>query len=54
MGWVLGRPGVFLNTVGDIALLPVVLDAAARTTDRPTDDAMARFEADFDVVPLFV
>jgi hypothetical protein len=31
-----------------------VLDAAARATDRPTDDAMARFEADFDVVPLFV
>jgi len=54
VGWVLGRPGVFLNTVGDIALLPLVLDAAARATDRPTDDAMARFEADFDVVPLFV
>src|SRR3954454_3197867 len=26
--WVLGRPGVFLNTVGDVALLPKVLDAA--------------------------
>ena len=54
VGWVLGRPGLFLNTVGDIALLPLVLDAAARATDRPTADAMARFEADFDVVPLFV
>ena len=54
VGWVLGRPGVFLNTVGDISLLPLVLDAAARATDRPTDDAMVRFEADFDVAPLFV
>ena len=28
--WVLARPGVFLNTVGDINLLPKVLDAASR------------------------
>jgi predicted aldo/keto reductase-like oxidoreductase len=28
--WVLSRPDVYLNTVGDIALLPKVLDAAAR------------------------
>ncbi|MEZ4496897.1 MAG: aldo/keto reductase [Thermomicrobiales bacterium] len=27
--WVLGRPGVFLNTVGDITILPRVLDAAS-------------------------
>jgi len=28
--WVLARPGVFLNTAGDINLLPKVLDAASR------------------------
>jgi len=28
--WVLGREGVFLNTVGDVNLLPKVLDAASR------------------------
>lgn len=28
--WVLGRGDVFLNTVGDVDLLPMVLDAAAR------------------------
>ncbi|MEJ2302271.1 MAG: hypothetical protein P8Y14_12160 [Anaerolineales bacterium] len=28
--WVLGTPGIFLNTVGDIHLLPKVLDAADR------------------------
>ena len=28
--WVLSRPGIFLNTVGDIYLLPKVLDAVQR------------------------
>ena len=39
--WVLGRSGVFLNTAGDIQLLPKVLDAASRTGARPSDDEMA-------------
>src|SRR2546430_1857573 len=39
--WVLGIPGVFLNTVGDLTLLPKVLDAASRFERRPTDEAMA-------------
>ena len=30
--WVLGRQGVFLNTVGDIDILPKVFDAAERFT----------------------
>ena len=54
VAWVLGRPGVFLNTVGDIGLLPHVLDAAERAAGRPSDAAMARFESAFAVVPLFV
>jgi aryl-alcohol dehydrogenase-like predicted oxidoreductase len=36
--WVLGRPGVFLNTVGDLELLPRVLDAASRFDGRPPDE----------------
>jgi len=39
--WVLGRPGIFLNTTGDIHLLPKVLDAAARFQARPSDKEMA-------------
>ena len=39
--WVLGRPGVFLNTAGDINLLPKALDAAARFRARPSDEEMA-------------
>ena len=38
---VIGRPGVFLNTAGDIQLLPKILDAASRYEKRPHDDAMA-------------
>jgi aryl-alcohol dehydrogenase-like predicted oxidoreductase len=38
--WVLGRPGIFLNTAGDLALLPKVLDAASRFTRRPSDGEM--------------
>lgn len=38
--WVLGRQGVFLNTVGDINLLPAVLDAATRYARRPSDEQM--------------
>lgn len=39
--WALGLPGVFLNTVGDLALLPRFLDAARRFERRPPDDQMA-------------
>ena len=39
--WALGVPGVHLNTVGDLTLLPKMLDAAARFERRPSDEAMA-------------
>lgn len=39
--WILGRPGVFLNTVGDIHVLPKVLDAASRFADQPSDEVLA-------------
>jgi aryl-alcohol dehydrogenase-like predicted oxidoreductase len=52
--WVLGRPGIFLNTVGDIALLPKVLDAAERFAQRPSDDEMAALMRREEAVPLFV
>ena len=38
--WVLGRPDVFLNTVGDVELLPKVLDAATRFSERPAAEEM--------------
>lgn len=35
--WVLGCPDVFLNTTGDVQLLPRVLDAASRFERRPSE-----------------
>ena len=39
--WILGLPGIFINTAGDLALLPRVLDAAGRFERRPPDEEMA-------------
>lgn len=52
--WVLGRPEVFLNTVGDIYVLPQVLDAASRFAQRPTDAEMEALVAAQEMAPLFV
>jgi aryl-alcohol dehydrogenase-like predicted oxidoreductase len=52
--WVLGRPGVFLNTVGDIDLLPRVLDAAERFENRPADEEMKAMLERAQTAPLFV
>ena len=52
--WALGRPGIFVNTVGDVDLLPLVLDAASRIKDRPSDDAMRALVRRTQTEPLFV
>src|SRR5215203_1364648 len=54
VAWVLGRDGVFLNSVGDIHLLPKVIDAAERFTQRPNEDQMRELHAAFGLEPLFV
>jgi aryl-alcohol dehydrogenase-like predicted oxidoreductase len=51
--WVLGRPGIFLNTVGDVTLLPKVLDAASRFAERPTEAAMDGLVSKRELTPLF-
>lgn len=38
--YALARPGVFINTAGDIHVLPMVLDAASRFQHPPTEDEM--------------
>ena len=52
--WVLGDARVFLNTVGDVGILPLVFEAASRGGPRPTaaemDDLLTRRE----MSPLFV
>lgn len=43
--WVLARPDVFLNSAGDVGLLPTVLRAAARAEGPPADPVMAQLGA---------
>jgi aryl-alcohol dehydrogenase-like predicted oxidoreductase len=52
--WVLARPGIFLNTVGDINLLPRVLDAASRFDPAMTQAALEPRVAQLGSEPLFV
>jgi hypothetical protein len=53
VAWTLARPGVFLNTVSDLRLLPMVLEAAARRAAPPSDEQMEALVADEGMTPLF-
>jgi len=52
--WVLGRPDVLLITVGDVELLPRVLDAAERFERAPDDTEMELLVDRARLEPLFV
>jgi aryl-alcohol dehydrogenase-like predicted oxidoreductase len=52
--WVLGRDGVFLNTAGDVKVLPHVFAAAERFETRPDDEAMRALVERRTLRPLFV
>ena len=52
MHWVLGRPGLFLNSVSDIEILPMVLQAAQTVGSRPSDEQMQGLLPKLE--PLFV
>ena len=51
--WALARPHIFLNTAGDIRLLPSVLDAAARFAAPPEEEAKQRLMAERGMSSLF-
>jgi aryl-alcohol dehydrogenase-like predicted oxidoreductase len=54
VSWVLGTRPCFLNTVGDINVLPKVLDAADRFTGQPSDDEVRQVMEQRHMEPLFV
>ena len=53
VGYVLSRPGIFLNSTGDIYVLPKLLDAANRFEAGPTEATMDKFVAEREAIPLF-
>jgi aryl-alcohol dehydrogenase-like predicted oxidoreductase len=52
--WVMARPGIFLASVGDIHLIPKVLDAASRFGSAPGDETMSEQRTRLEMLPLFV
>jgi len=53
VAYVLGRPGLFLNTSSDARLLGAVVAAAEGSLTVPSDEAMASDIEDHDMTPLF-
>ncbi len=54
VGYVLGRDGFFLNTAGDLTLLPKVFDAASRYAAAPAETEMRALVEKRGMAPLFV
>jgi aryl-alcohol dehydrogenase-like predicted oxidoreductase len=51
--WLLGHPGLFLNTIGDIHILPRVLDAASRFEKGVSSDTMLEMAEAREMAPIF-
>jgi hypothetical protein len=49
----MGNEQVFINTAGDIHILPRVLDAAHRFESRPSDEQMTGLTKRLTMEPLF-
>ena len=52
--WAMGREGIFVNSAGDVDLLPLVLDAAARYKRAASDDDVRALLEREHSEPLFV
>jgi len=52
--WALGRDGIFVISPSDVNLLPKVLDAAERLSERPSDGEMEALVKRLQMEPLFV
>jgi len=52
--WIFGNPQVFLNTAGDIHILPRILEAAHRFEARPSDQQMQGLTERLKMEPLFI
>ena len=54
VSWVIGQEGLFLNTAGDVDVLPRILDAASRHRGRPSDAQMKALVKSRKMTSLFV
>ncbi|MGB4406177.1 MAG: aldo/keto reductase [Sphaerochaeta sp.] len=54
VGWVLKNPEVFLNSTGDITLLPTLLQKASEPLLVPSEEEMQALASEQGISPLFV
>jgi aryl-alcohol dehydrogenase-like predicted oxidoreductase len=54
VSWVLGQGTIFLNTAGDVRLLPKVLEAASKNAPKPGDEEMEELAKRTHMTRLFV
>ncbi|MCX6648642.1 MAG: aldo/keto reductase [Candidatus Bathyarchaeota archaeon] len=54
VSWVLGQGTIFLNTAGDVRILPKVLEAASLNAARPSDEEMEELAKRAHMSRLFV
>lgn len=52
--WILGQPGLYLNSAGDPDLLPAILQAGECFTAKPDDHTMEALLQDKAMAPLFL
>ena len=51
--WVLNRKNIFLNSIGDVNILPVVLRAASNLKECPSDEVMNSMDTDIGLASIF-
>ncbi len=54
VSWILGQGAIFLNTSGDVRLLPKILEAASQNLPKPSDDEMEEMAQRTHMSRLFV
>ena len=54
LAYVLGRPGLFLNTTSDATILPAIFDAVSAPMTVPSDAEMAADQEALGIEPLFI
>lgn len=52
--WIFGNPQAFLNTAGDIHILPRILESAHRFDSKPSDEQMQALTDRLKMEPLFI
>ena len=53
IGWILSHQGLFLNSAGDVKLLPAFLRAASQNQQKPEDAEMERLSEKMDLASIF-